>query len=71
VKGIPTDKARIVFAAGNFWGRTIAAVSASTDASSYSRFGPFVPGARCASAALRCCAPQWPCSTLLQPFRRC
>lgn len=44
VKGIAENKARIVFAEGNFWGRTIAAVSASTDPTSYTNFGPFVPG---------------------------
>lgn len=44
VKGIPADAARIVFAAGNFWGRSIAAVSSSTDPSSYGGFGPLVPG---------------------------
>lgn len=44
VKGIPTNKARILFAEGNFWGRTLGAISSSTDPSSYSRFGPFVPG---------------------------
>lgn len=44
VKGIPANKAKIVFAENNFWGRSIAAVSASTDPSSYAGFGPFVPG---------------------------
>lgn len=44
VKGIPADKAKVVFAAGNFWGRTIAAVSASTDPTARNGFGPFVPG---------------------------
>lgn len=44
VKGIPANKAKIVFAENNFWGRSIAAVSASTDPSSYTGFGPFVPG---------------------------
>uniref|UniRef100_T1JG48 Ornithine aminotransferase n=1 Tax=Strigamia maritima TaxID=126957 RepID=T1JG48_STRMM len=44
VKGIPADKAKIVFVEGNFWGRTLAAISASTDPSSYSGFGPFMPG---------------------------
>ena len=34
----------ILFAAGNFWGRTLAAVSSSTDPSSYSGFGPYMPG---------------------------
>jgi len=44
VKGIPANKAKIVFAENNFWGRTIAAISASNDPSSYSGFGPFLPG---------------------------
>jgi len=44
VKGIPTDQARIIFADGNFWGRTIAAISTSDDEDSYGGFGPFVPG---------------------------
>uniref|UniRef100_A0A4W5KU66 Ornithine aminotransferase n=1 Tax=Hucho hucho TaxID=62062 RepID=A0A4W5KU66_9TELE len=29
---------------GNFWGRTMAAISSSTDPSSYEGFGPFMPG---------------------------
>ena len=44
VKGIEKNKAKIIFAEGNFWGRTLAAVSASTDPSSYNGFGPFMPG---------------------------
>ncbi|XP_077407341.1 ornithine aminotransferase, mitochondrial [Vanacampus margaritifer] len=44
VKGVPKDKAKIVFADGNFWGRTLAAISSSTDPSSYEGFGPFMPG---------------------------
>lgn len=44
VKGVPANQAEIVFAEGNFWGRTIAAVSSSSDPSSYHNFGPFVPG---------------------------
>lgn len=43
VKGIAHDKARVVFAAGNFWGRTMAAISSSTDPSSYDGFGPKMP----------------------------
>lgn len=43
-KGIEENKAIIVFAEGNFWGRTMAAISASTDPSSYKGFGPFMPG---------------------------
>lgn len=44
VKGVPPNQAEIIFAEGNFWGRTIAAVSSSNDPSSYNNFGPFVPG---------------------------
>ncbi len=44
VKGIPTNQAQIIVAEGNFWGRTIAAISSSTDPSSYHNFGPFAPG---------------------------
>ncbi|XP_064176768.1 ornithine aminotransferase, mitochondrial-like [Anguilla rostrata] len=44
VKGIPKYQAKIVFANGNFWGRTMAAISSSTDPSSYDGFGPFMPG---------------------------
>lgn len=44
VKGIEKNKAKIIFAEGNFWGRTLAAVSASTDPSSYTGFGPYMPG---------------------------
>lgn len=44
VKGIAENKARIIFVEGNFWGRTLAAVSSSTDPSSYDQFGPYMPG---------------------------
>lgn len=44
VKGIAENKAKIVFAEGNFWGRTMAAISSSTDPSSYKNFGPYMPG---------------------------
>ena len=43
-KGIAPNEAVILFPAGNFWGRTIAAISSSSDPSSYKNFGPFVPG---------------------------
>ena len=43
-KGIEENKARIIFANGNFWGRTLAAISSSDDPSSYKGFGPFMPG---------------------------
>lgn len=44
VKGVPSNQAKMIFAAGNFWGRTLAAISSSTDPSSTTDFGPFMPG---------------------------
>jgi ornithine--oxo-acid transaminase len=44
VKGVPSNQAKIIFAGGNFWGRTISAISTSDDPSSYEGFGPFTPG---------------------------
>tara|TARA_B110000263_G_scaffold238363_1_gene239509 strand:+ start:112 stop:1350 length:1239 start_codon:yes stop_codon:yes gene_type:complete len=43
-KGIEENKAKIIFAHGNFWGRTLAAISSSDDPLSYKDFGPFMPG---------------------------
>ena len=43
-KGIEKNAAKIIFPEGNFWGRTLAAISSSTDPSSYNGFGPFMPG---------------------------
>ncbi|KAF0239959.1 MAG: ornithine--oxo-acid, partial [Chitinophagaceae bacterium] len=43
-KGVAENKAKVIFAEGNFWGRTLAAISSSTDPSSYKDFGPFMPG---------------------------
>lgn len=43
-KGIAEDKAKVVFVEGNFWGRTLSAISSSTDPSSYDMFGPYMPG---------------------------
>ena len=44
VKGIPPNKAKVLFANGNFWGRTLAAVSSSDVKSTKNNFGPFMPG---------------------------
>ena len=44
VKGIPENQAKVIFAEGNFWGRTLAAISSSTDPSSFKGFGPYMPG---------------------------
>ena len=44
VKGIEPGKAKTAYASGNFWGRTLAAISSSTDPSSTNDYGPFLPG---------------------------
>nr|XP_031842770.1 ornithine aminotransferase, mitochondrial-like [Nomia melanderi] len=43
IKKIPNEQATVVFARSNFWGRSIAALSASTDPNCYTDFGPYVP----------------------------
>ncbi|MGY6561697.1 MAG: ornithine--oxo-acid transaminase [Luteibaculaceae bacterium] len=43
-KGVAENKAEVIFAHGNFWGRTLAAISSSDDHDSYNNFGPFMPG---------------------------
>lgn len=44
VKGVADNQAHILFVEGNFWGRTMAAISSSNDPSSFTGFGPFMPG---------------------------
>ena len=44
VKKIPNNSAKIIFVEGNFWGRTLGAISSSTDPASTKGFGPFMPG---------------------------
>ena len=44
VKKVPKNAAKIIFVEGNFWGRTLGAISSSTDPSSTNGFGPFMPG---------------------------
>jgi ornithine--oxo-acid transaminase len=46
-KGVPANQAKVIFAEGNFWGRTLAAVSSSTDPSCYTNFGPFMYARGC------------------------
>jgi ornithine--oxo-acid transaminase len=43
-KGIPEGKAKILFASHNFHGRTLSVISGSTDPSSRTGFGPYMPG---------------------------
>ncbi|MCX7611263.1 MAG: ornithine--oxo-acid transaminase [Ignavibacterium sp.] len=44
VKGVPKYEAKIIVANDNFHGRTMMAVSASTDPESYEGYGPYLPG---------------------------
>jgi ornithine--oxo-acid transaminase len=44
VKGIPENKAKIIFCEGNFHGRTMMAVSASNDPECKDGYGPYLPG---------------------------
>jgi len=44
VKGVEENKATIVVCAHNFHGRTSTVISFSTDPSSYTNFGPYMPG---------------------------
>jgi ornithine--oxo-acid transaminase len=43
-KGLIDQSAKIVFVSGNFHGRTMGVISASTDPSSTGGFGPYMPG---------------------------
>lgn len=43
VKGIQENKAKVIVPENNFHGRTLLAISASTDPSSFKGFGPYVP----------------------------
>lgn len=43
-KGVPKNQAKIIFAENNFWGRTMSAISSSTDPTCYEGFGPYMPG---------------------------
>ena len=44
VKKVPENQAIVLFAQGNFHGRTMSAISASNDSSSRNGFGPFLNG---------------------------
>jgi ornithine--oxo-acid transaminase len=44
VKGIPEGQAKTLVCEGNFHGRTITIVSASSDPDSYGGYGPYTPG---------------------------
>lgn len=41
VKKVPSNEARVIFALGNYWGRSIAASGSSEDPSRHLNFGPY------------------------------
>ena len=43
VKKVAPNQAKVVFAKNNFWGRSLAAVSSSTDPEAWGNFGPLMP----------------------------
>ncbi|KAK5649460.1 hypothetical protein RI129_000489 [Pyrocoelia pectoralis] len=43
-KKIPDNEAKIVFVEGNYWGRTLTAISTSTDPRCKKFYGPYMPG---------------------------
>ncbi|MGW7239166.1 ornithine--oxo-acid transaminase [Streptomyces sp. NPDC054804] len=44
VKGVPSERAKVVVAGGNFHGRTTTVISFSTDREARADFGPYTPG---------------------------
>ncbi|KAK9873436.1 hypothetical protein WA026_022668 [Henosepilachna vigintioctopunctata] len=46
-KKIAKNEAKVLFVTNNFWGRSIAACSASTDPECFEGYGPFLPGFQC------------------------
>jgi len=41
---VALNKAKILFANNNFWGRTLAGCSSSTDRDCHEGYGPYTPG---------------------------
>ena len=73
VKGIPDGKAEIVVCANNFHGRTVTAVSFSTDEQYRDGFGPFTPGFKIIpfgdAKALRDAITPNACAFLVEPIQ--
>jgi ornithine--oxo-acid transaminase len=73
VKGIPEGKAEIVVCANNFHGRTVTAISFSTDDQYRDGFGPFTPGFKIIpfgdAQALRNAITPNTCAFLVEPIQ--
>jgi ornithine--oxo-acid transaminase len=72
-KGIPEGQAEIIVCAGNFHGRTVTAISFSSDEQYRRGFGPFTPGFRAIpygdAAALRQAITTNTCAFLCEPVQ--
>lgn len=73
VKGIPGGKAEIIVCANNFHGRTVTAISFSTDEQYRDGFGPFTPGFKVIpfgdAKALREAVTPNTCAFLVEPIQ--
>lgn len=75
VKGVPANEAKVIFAKGNFWGRTVGAISSSSDPDARKDFGPFLPGSELVdygdAAALRemLCKEPHTAAVMLEPIQ--
>jgi ornithine--oxo-acid transaminase len=73
VKGIPQDKAELIFCENNFHGRTVTLVSGSTEEAYRSGFGPFTPGIKIVpfgdAKALRAAITPNTCGFLVEPIQ--
>jgi len=73
VKGVPENEATVVVAEGNFHGRTISLVSASTDPQARGGFGPFTPGFRTVpygdAAAIEAAIDDTTVAVLIEPIQ--
>ena len=73
IKGIPDGQAEIIVCANNFHGRTVTAISFSTDAQYRDGFGPFTPGFKVVpfgdAKALREAITPNTCAFLVEPIQ--
>ncbi|HKD84590.1 MAG TPA: ornithine--oxo-acid transaminase [Terriglobales bacterium] len=73
VKGMPDGRAEIIVCASNFHGRTVTAISFSTDEQYRDGFGPFTPGFKIIpfgdAAALRDAITPNTCAFLVEPIQ--
>ncbi|MBV9103538.1 MAG: ornithine--oxo-acid transaminase, partial [Candidatus Eremiobacteraeota bacterium] len=73
VKGIPTERARIIVCADNFHGRTTAVISASSEPQYRADFGPYLPGFTIVPFgdldALRSTLDETVCAFLVEPIQ--